>query len=95
LAAHRRLYFDEDTWFAVYCDAWDDEGNLWKFSHGTMFDIPELPAVILGSVVTYDVQTGGYVLSFAFNGEAGTYHPTPPHSPATFEPASLAADGTN
>jgi hypothetical protein len=95
LAAHRRLYFDEDTWFAVYCDAWDDEGNLWKFSHGTMFDIPELPAVILGSVVTYDIQNGGYVLSFAFNGEPEVYHPTKPHSPATFEPATLAADGTN
>ena len=36
LVAHRRLYLDEDSWFAVCADGWDGEGRLWKFSHGTM-----------------------------------------------------------
>jgi len=94
LAPHRRFYIDEDSWFAVYCDAWDEDGKLWKFSQGTMFDIPQLPAVVLGSVTTYDIENGGYVLSFAFNGEAGGYHPTGIHPAATFAPESLAGDST-
>jgi hypothetical protein len=93
LAPHRRLYLDEDTWFALYCDAWDADGRLWKFSHGTMFDLPDLPAVVLGSTVTYDLQNGGWVLAFAFNGEAGQYRLTAPHPASEFAPESLAAEG--
>jgi hypothetical protein len=59
-----------------------------------MFDIPQLPAVVLGSVTTYDIENGGYVLSFAFNGEAGGYHPTGMHPAASFAPESLAGDST-
>ena len=93
LAPHRRLYLDEDTWFAVYCDAWDADGTLWKFSHGTMFDLPDLPGVVLGSVVTYDIENGGWILAFAFNGETEQYKLTPPHPAADFEPEALAAEG--
>ncbi len=91
LAPHRRLYIDEDSWFAVYCDAWDGDGLLWKFSHGIMRQIPELPAVVLGSQVTYDLQSGGYFLGFTFNDEDGGFIPTAPHDASVFTPESLAA----
>jgi len=93
LAPHRRLYVDEDTWFAVYCDAWDAEGRLWKFSHGTMYLVPDLPAAVLGSEFVYDLQGGGYVLAFTFNNEPVQFKLTAPHSPADFAPATLAAEG--
>ncbi len=91
VAPRRRLYFDEDTWFAVYSDSWDEDGRLWKFGHGTMYLAPDLPAVILGSQFVYDLELGGYVLGFAFNEEPVQYKVTAPHPPDVFSPEALAA----
>jgi hypothetical protein len=90
---HRRLYIDEDTWFAVYGDGWDADGHPWKFSMGTMYLVPDLPAVVLGSEFIYDLQGGGYILSFTFNDEKVQFRPTPPHKPSEFSPETLAATG--
>ncbi len=91
IVARRRLYLDEDTWFAVYSDSWDGAGRLWKFGHGTMYLMPDVPAVILGSQFVYDLELGGYVYAFAFNGEAKAYAVTAPHPATLFTPESLAA----
>jgi hypothetical protein len=91
IVARRRLYLDEDTWFAVYSDSWDEKDRLWKFGHGTMYLMPDVPAVILGSQFVYDFQLGGYAYNFAFNGEASAYKVTAPHDAALFTPDSLAA----
>jgi hypothetical protein len=91
VAPKRRLYLDEDTWFSVYSDSWDEDGRLWKFGHGTMYLVPDLPAVVLGSQFVYDLILGGYVFGFAFNDEAVQYKITPPHSETAFTPATLAA----
>jgi hypothetical protein len=91
VAPRRRLYFDEDTWFAVYSDSWDEKGRLWKFGHGTMYLVPDLPAVILGSQFVYDLLLGGYVYAFAFNDEPVQYKITAPHPESTFTPAAFAA----
>ncbi len=91
IIARRRLYLDEDTWLAVYSDSWDDQGKLWKFGQATMYLMPEVPAVILGSQFVYDFELGGYVYSFAFNDAPAAYKVTAPHSPTLFTPASLSA----
>ncbi len=91
VAPRRRLYLDEDTWFAVYGDSWDESGKLWKFAHGTMYLLPDVPAVILGSQFVYDLLLGGYVFGFAMNGEPAQYRVTQPHSETVFRPQSLAA----
>ena len=82
VAPKRRLYIDEDTWFAVYAESWDEDGRLWKFGHGTMYLVPDLPAVVLGSQFIYDLTLGGYVYGFAFNGDPIQYKVTPPHPAA-------------
>ena len=94
IVAHRRLYLDEDTWFAVYADAWDREGKLWKFSHASMVTITELPAVVLGPQFVYDLQYHAYVLDFFFNGGSDGYRVTQPHPAVNFTPEGLAAAGT-
>jgi hypothetical protein len=94
IVPHRNLYLDEDTWFAVYADAWDRDGRLWKFSQGSMVSIAELPAVVLGPQFIYDLQYGAYVYDFAFNGAPDGYRVTAPHPAATFTPEGLAAAGT-
>lgn len=91
IVARRRLYLDEDTWFAVYSDSWDDSGKLWKFGQGTMYLMPEIPAVILGSQFVYDLALGGYVYGFAYNDEPQAYKITAPHPANLFTPESMAA----
>jgi len=91
VAPRRRFYLDEDSWFAVYADSWDESGRLWKFAHGTMYLMPEVPAVILGSQFVYDLLLGGYVFGFAFNGEPMPYRITSPHPESLFRPQALAA----
>jgi uncharacterized protein DUF1329 len=87
----RRLYLDEDTWMAVYSDSWNDDGKLWKFGQATMYLMPEIPAVILGSQFVYDLDLGGYAYAFAFNNQPSSYRVTAPHSTSIFTPESLAA----
>jgi hypothetical protein len=89
IVPRRRLYIDEDTWLAVYSDSWDEDGKLWKFAQGTMYLMPDVPAVILGSQFVYDFDLGGYVYGFAFNGRA--YKVTAPHPASVFSPDILAA----
>ncbi|HEY3637142.1 MAG TPA: DUF1329 domain-containing protein [Rhizomicrobium sp.] len=91
IVARRRLYLDEDTWFAVYGDSWDESNRIWKFGQGTMYLMPEIPAVILGGQFVYDLQLGGYVYGFAFNDQPQAYKVTAPHPANFFTPESMAA----
>jgi hypothetical protein len=91
IVPRRRLYLDEDTWMAVYSDSWNDSGKLWKFGHATMYLMPDVPAVILGSQFIYDLDLGGYAYAFAFNDEPVQYKVTALHASALFTPESLAA----
>ena len=92
IAPKRRLYLDEDTWFAVYGESWDENGRLWKFGHATMYVVPDLPAVILGSQFIYDLVLGGYVYGFAFNGDPIQYKLTAPHAGAALSPDAMVND---
>lgn len=91
IVAHRRLYLDEDSWMAVYSDSWDETGRLWKFGQATMYLMPDVPAMIVGSQFVYDLQLGGYAFGFAFNGEPSAYKVTAPHPATLFTPDSLSA----
>jgi uncharacterized protein DUF1329 len=89
VAPRRRLYLDEDSWFALYSDSWDEKGNLWKFGEGTTYLMPDVPALILGSEFVYDFDLGGYVYSFSFDHDG--YKITAPHPAKMFSPEWLAS----
>ena len=91
VAPRRRLYMDEDSWLALYSEAWDEDGKLWKFGHATTTLRPEIPAFITGAQFVYDLIQGGYCLDFAFGGRAGYYRATTPHPTETFDADALAA----
>ena len=91
VAPRRRLFLDEDTWLAVYSEAWDEDGRLWKFGEATMFALPAVPAVIGGSQFFYDLIQGGYCYDFALD-PPGSYRLTPEHPADTFTPGAMAAD---
>ena len=42
---------------AVYAESWDDSGNLWKFGHATMYLMPEIPAMIAGTLHVLQIDT--------------------------------------
>jgi hypothetical protein len=92
VAPRRRLMVDEDTWLAVYAEAWDEAGHLWKFSEATMMSLPEVPTTIIGGQFVYDLVQGGYVYDFALGGAGDYLRVTAPHDAAVFEPDALAAD---
>ncbi len=91
IVSHRRLYLDEDSWMAVYSDSWDEKGNLWKFGQATMYLMPDVPAIVIGGQFVYDLELGGYVYTFAFNGNGAGYKVTAPHPASLFSPDSLSA----
>ena len=91
VAPRRKLYLDEDTWLALYSEAWDEDGRLWKFGHATMFALPSVPAVIGGSQFFYDLIGGGYCQDFVAQ-PPGAYRLTPMHPADAFAPGSMAAD---
>ena len=92
VAPRRRLYIDEDSWLAVYSEAWDEDGKLWKFGQATMTLRPEIPAVIIGAQFMYDLLQGGYCLDFAFGGADGYYRATPRHADDLFSAGALAGE---
>jgi len=91
VAPRRRLYIDEDTWQVVYSESWDEDGKLWKFGHATMYLMPDVPAVVVGTQFVYDLLLGGYAADFVFAGDRNQYKVTPPHPPDIFSAESLAA----
>ena len=91
VAPKRRLYLDEDTWLALYSEAWDDDGHLWKFGHATVFALPTVPAVIGGSQFFYDLVQGGYCYDFVVQ-PRDAYRLTPMHAADTFTPGGMASE---
>lgn len=92
IVPHRRLYIDEDSWFAVYADEWDTSGKLWKFAQGAMDLMPDMPAVILGSQFVYDLQYHACVYDFSFGKPDGYFTITQPHPESVYTPQGMALD---
>jgi hypothetical protein len=75
---------------AVYSEAWDADGHLWKFSQATMMTLPNVPATIIGGQFVYDLLEGGYAYDFALGGPGDYLRATAPHPARMFEPDALA-----
>ncbi len=95
VAPRRRLYIDEDSWQVVYSEAWDEDGKLWKFGHATMYLMPDVPAIVIGTQFMYDLVLGGYVADFVFAGGRAPYKVTGPHPAFVFSAEGLAASAQN
>ncbi len=92
VVARRRLYIDEDTWLVLASDSWDEDGHLWKYGHGTMLNLPEVPTTITGTQFVYDLLLGGYVADFVLERGRADYRVTAPHAPDVFSADALAAN---
>lgn len=61
---HRRLFLQEDTWFAALTDEWDAQGNLWKTGTSFQMNRPDLPGTLYFAFALYNFQQHGYVVTF-------------------------------
>jgi hypothetical protein len=60
--ARRVMYVDEDCWVALACDIYDASGAYWKFVHGLVINVFEVPTTLANSTtVLYDLHKGNYV----------------------------------
>ncbi|TDF85964.1 DUF1329 domain-containing protein [Pseudomonas sp. H9] len=64
LYAKRDLYIDEDSWFAVMGDNYDNRGELWRTSMLNSIHLPELQGWQSGVGLYHDLNAGSYL---AFN----------------------------
>lgn len=77
---HRFFYVDEDTYSIAMNHAYDANGNLFKFSH-ILFEIrPDIPAVIYGNGIMFNIQTGQYVT------DNGPWNEAPLNGPYILDP---------
>lgn len=60
----RTMYFDEDTWFPVMADNYDNRGELWRTSLVNYFYAPEAKSWQAGTGFYHDLLAGSYT---AFN----------------------------
>lgn len=64
LYAKRDLYIDEDSWFPVMGDNYDNRGELWRTSMLNTIHLPELQGWQAGVGLYHDLNAGSYL---AFN----------------------------
>ena len=89
----RRFYLDEDTWLAQLEDGWDASGKLWKTFTMLNVDCPDLPGVVSGAFMTYNLQTGDWVANNIMNEKSYTIDFTKPWPDSHFTGDALSAEG--
>jgi len=64
LYGKRMLYIDEDSWFPIMGDNYDNRGELWRTSMVNYFYAPETQTWQAGVGLYHDLNAGSYL---AFN----------------------------
>ena len=90
--AKRRYYIDEDSWWGVLGEGYDDNGNMVKGYGLFLFCVPSYPASCelaetVQSFLTGDYTFNGNITYAPYNEEF--YNANPP--PSEFEPEEMAA----
>ncbi|WP_297492354.1 DUF1329 domain-containing protein [Acidocella sp.] len=93
--ARRRLYIDEDSWYALLGEAYDASGNMVKTYALYNECIPSLPGTTQQAEATFSLMTGDWTFggSAAYRQfEVNTY--LGPQAPSYFEPQVMAANAS-
>jgi hypothetical protein len=91
--ARRRIYIDEDSWYALLGEAYDRDGNMVKTYALYNECVPSLPGTTQQAEAIFSLITGDYTL-----GGSVAYPPFAcdtfigPQSPSYFEPQVMAAN---
>ena len=93
VVAKRRMYIDEDGWFAVLSDGWDGKGQLWRSIVSMPLLAMELPAVVTVSMFVHNLQTGATSATVIPNEMPVQFQSVPPRPDRFFTPDALAGGG--
>ena len=87
--ARRTFYLDEDSWNIVSVDLYDTRGQLWRVQDGPMINYYDLPLCSSALEVTYDLQSGRYVVFGLKNEEKMLDWNASDVDPARFTPDAI------
>jgi len=98
LGPHRVVYLDEDSWWGVYAEMYDQQDNLWRVSEAYSMNFYNLPAIVWWGEAHMDVINGRYSSANAWYNEGARQGTFPPNykkmpDPALFTPAGLRKYG--
>jgi len=90
----RTFYLDEDSWNIAQVDIYDKRGELYRVQEGPIFNAYELPLCSSALEVTYDLQSGRYIV-FALKNEEKQFNLNATDvDPAQFTPDAVRRLGT-
>ena len=90
----RVFYMDEDSWNIAQVDLYDTRQQLWRFQEGPISNAYELPLCSSALEVTYDLQSGRYIV-FALKNEEKQFNLNAQDvDPSQFTPDAIRRLGT-
>jgi hypothetical protein len=90
VVAKRRMYIDEDSWWAVLYDGWDGKGQLWRFTLSLPLLAMEFPAIVPVSYFVHNLQTGATCATDIINEMPVQFQQIPPRPESFFTPDALS-----
>lgn len=85
----RVFYLDEDSWIVLAQDIYDERGQFWRFSESHSINFPQVPVMVNGVQVHYDLQSRRYVALNLTNEEKQLIEYDWDEKPEYFTPANL------
>lgn len=65
----RRFFFDEDSWILLLMDGYDAKGKLWRTTQVPPFVLPKIPALMLKTAMTINLDANTTSVVQSLNGE--------------------------
>jgi hypothetical protein len=90
---HRTFYFDEDSWEGVLAEDYDRRGQIWRVISGAPTEFYEVPVLINGSNIFYDLQARRYHARGLRNRDSVVEFTGPKMQAADFTPTVLREEG--
>ena len=85
----RTFYLDEDSWIVVAQDIYDDRRQFWRYSESHSINFPQVPVMVNGVQVHYDLQSRRYVAINLTNEERKLIEYDWGAEPSYFTPSTL------
>lgn len=91
----RVFYLDEDSWIVLAQDIYDDRRQFWRYSESHSVNFSQVPVMVNGVQVHYDLQSRRYVIINLTNEEKELVEYDWEVSPDYFTPPSLKRFATS
>ncbi|WP_420466808.1 DUF1329 domain-containing protein [Panacagrimonas sp.] len=85
----RVFYVDEDSWIVLAQDIYDERDQFWRFAESHSVNFPQVPVMINGVQVHYDLQSRRYAILNLTNEEKELIEYDWTQTPGYFTPSNL------